>query len=215
MPPTPRLLTRFDDVFFAYDKPAGIAVHQNAEGLPDLVSWLKKQRSLPRDLRPAHRLDRATSGVVLCGAGRKARAQIATWLSGDAGKYYLALVAGEPTDDEGLLDAPLYDARRGRLLETKTSYRVLQRLNGFTLLELELLTGRKHQLRRHLADAGLPVVGDDRYGPKHPKRITGYPKRLWLHASKLRIGERVIEAPLPLELAAHLEQLSARASSEG
>jgi len=210
--PNPRLLTRFDDVFFAYDKPAGMAVHQNAEGLPDLVSWLKRQRSLPRDLKPGHRLDRATSGVVLCGAGRKARAQIASWLSGDVGKHYLALVAGHPAEDQALLEAPLHDARRGRSLEAKTLYRVRQRLNGFTLLELELITGRKHQLRRHLADAGMPVVGDGRYGPKRPKRVPGYPNRLWLHAWKLRIGERVIEAPLPQTLTTHLELLSADGS---
>ena len=208
MPLNPRLLTRFDDVFFAYDKPAGLAVHQNAEGLHDLVSWLKKQRALPRDLKPGHRLDRATSGVVLCGAGRKARAQIASWLNGDSGKHYLALVAGMPEAETASLEAPLYDDRRGRLLEANTLYTVRQRLGGFTLLELELVTGRKHQIRRHLADAGLPVVGDERYGPKRPKRVPGYPKRLWLHASKLRIGERIIEAPLPQSLSEHLERLS-------
>jgi 23S rRNA-/tRNA-specific pseudouridylate synthase len=213
--PNPRLLTRFDDVFFAYDKPEGMAVHQNAEGLPDLVSWLKRQRSLPRDLKPGHRLDRATSGVVLCGAGRGARAQIASWLSADHGKHYLALVAGKPEADEGAFEAPLYDDRRGRLMEAKTVYTVRQRLEGFTLLELELVTGRKHQLRRHLADAGLPVVGDGRHGPKRPKRVPGFPGRLWLHAWKLRIGERVIEASLPAELAAHLELLSAGGSSGG
>ena len=213
MEPKPRLLTRFDDVFFAYDKPAGLAVHQNAEDLCDLVSWLKKQRSLPRDVKPGHRLDRATSGVVLCGAGRKARAQIASWLNGDAEKYYLALVAGMPKADEALLEAPLFDHRRGRPLEAKTLYTVRQRLRGFTLLELKLITGRKHQIRRHLADAGLPVVGDGRYGPKRPKRVPGYPNRLWLHASRLSIGERVIEAPLPRLLTEHLERLTVGVAS--
>ena len=215
MLPNPRLLTRFDDVFYAYDKPAGMAVHQNAEGLPDLVSWMKRQRSLPRDLKPGHRLDRATSGVVLCGAGREARAQIASWLSGDSGKVYLALVAGAPEADEGTIEEPLYDERRGRLLDAQTVYKVHQRLKGFTLLELELITGRKHQLRRHLAAAGLPVVGDKRHGPKRPKRVPGFPGRLWLHASRLRIGERIIEAPLPLELVGHLELLSASDATEG
>jgi 23S rRNA pseudouridine955/2504/2580 synthase len=195
-------------VYFAYDKPAGMAVHQNAEGLPDLVSWLKKQRSLPRDLKPGHRLDRPTSGVVLCGAGRRARAQIAEWLNNGANKQYLALVAGVPPNDEGLLDSPLYDERRKRELESRTLYRVRQRLRGFTLLELELLTGRKHQLRRHLAGAGLPVVGDDRYGPKKPKRVPGFPDRLWLHASKITIEDRTIEAALPPELENHLTHIA-------
>jgi len=207
MSPPPRLLTRFGDVFFAYDKPAGMAVHPNAEGTPDLVTWLKTQRSLPRDLKPGHRLDRPTSGVVLCGAGRKARAQIATWLSEHSEKRYLALVAGAPADDSGSFDTPLQDERRGRPLDAQTVYTVRQRLGGFSLLELQLVTGRKHQLRRHLADAGMPVVGDKRYGPKRPQRVPGFPGRLWLHAWTLKVGERCIEAPLPQALAAHLEQL--------
>ena len=207
MSSAPRLLTRFGDVFFAFDKPAGMAVHPNTEGIPDLVSWLKQQRSLPRDLKPGHRLDRPTSGVVLCGAGRAARAQIAAWLSEGADKHYLALVAGAPPADEGIFNAPLFDARRQRPLDAETRFCVQQRLRGFTLLDLQLVTGRKHQLRRHLADAALPVVGDERYGPKRPKRIPGFPNRLWLHAHRLSLPERVIEAPLPDVLAAHLQRL--------
>ncbi len=203
MSETPRLLTRFGDVFYAFDKPAGMAVHQNAEDIPDLVTWLKRQRSLPRDLKPGHRLDRPTSGVVLCGAGRSARAQIAAWLQG-AEKTYLALVAGAPTEDEGSFDEPLHDARRRRPLEARTLYRVRERLQRFTVLELQLVTGRKHQLRRHLADAGLPVVGDTRYGPKRPARVPGFPGRLWLHAWRLTLPDRVIEAPLPEGLGTHL-----------
>jgi 23S rRNA pseudouridine955/2504/2580 synthase len=205
---TPRLLTRFDNVFFAYDKPAGMAVHQNAEGLPNLVSWLKSQRSLPRDLKPGHRLDRPTSGIVLCGAGKKARATIAEWLKEGSNKRYIALVAGTPPTDEGLLDTPLYDARRKRELEARTLYTVRQKFRGFTLLELSLITGRKHQLRRHLAAAGMPVVGDDRYGPANPKRLPGYPNRLWLHAWQLTFGDRTVEAPLPQELVQHLSEIA-------
>jgi 23S rRNA-/tRNA-specific pseudouridylate synthase len=209
MTQTPRLLTRFGDAFYAFDKPAGMAVHQNAEGIPDLVSWLKKQSSLPHNLKPGHRIDRPTSGVVLCGAGKKARAQIAHWLENDATKTYLALVAGVAPLDDGLIDAPLYDDRRKRPLEALTRYTVKQRLGAVTLLELELLTGRKHQLRRHLAEAGMPIVGDDRYGPQRPLRVPGFPKRLWLHAATLSIGDRVITAPLPDILEQHRAALEA------
>jgi 23S rRNA pseudouridine955/2504/2580 synthase len=207
MAQTPRLLTRFDDVFYAYDKPAGMAVHPNAEGLDDLVSWLKAQRSLPRDLKPGHRLDRPTSGVVLCGVGRKARAQISEWLQGGAEKHYLALVAGEPPEDAGSFDHPLYDERREKMLKTETRFVVQQRFDGFTLLELQLVTGRKHQLRRHLADAGMPVVGDERYGPRRPRRVPAFPGRLWLHAWRLSLPGRVIEAALPPDLEENIRAL--------
>ena len=206
MSDSPRLLTRFGDVFHAFDKPAGLAVHPGAEGIADLVTWIRKQRSLPRDLRPGHRLDRATSGVVLCGAGKKARAQIAAWWP-ETRKTYLTLVAGVPETPTGTLDTPLRDARRGRPLPAETHYRVEEVLGGFTLLTVELGTGRKHQIRRHLSDAGLPVVGDSRYGPRHPRRVPAYPGRLWLHAWRLELPSRRIEAHLPEDLSTHLTTL--------
>ena len=203
----PRLLTRFDDYFYAFDKPAGMAVHPASEGVADLVSWIKKQKALPRHLRPGHRLDRGTSGVVLCGANSKARATIGDWLQDGATKTYVALVAGGPKADEGCFEAPLFDARRKKPLAAQTRFRVSERLDGFTLLELDLVTGRKHQLRRHLADADLPVVGDGRYGPKKPRRVPAFPGRLWLHSWRIQLGERVIEAALPAALEAHLAVL--------
>jgi 23S rRNA-/tRNA-specific pseudouridylate synthase len=206
---TPRLLTRFENDFYAFDKPAGLAVHPNAEKIPDLVSWLKTQKSLPRNLKPGHRLDRGTSGVVLCGAGGKARARIAKWLDDDsAEKHYVALVAGRPKKDEGFIKIPLKDPRRNKKLDACTQYRIREVYGGFCLLELQLHTGRKHQLRRHLTAIDLPVVGDERYGPKRPQRVPHFPNRLWLHASKLVLDTRVIESELPAELEEHLQHLA-------
>ena len=210
---TPRLLTRFGDVFYAYDKPEGMAVHPNDERLPDLVAWLRKQRALPRDLKPGHRLDRATSGVVLCGAGRAARAQIGKWIP-EATKTYVALIAGSPDGDEGVFAQPLKDHQRRRVLEATTRYRVRERLHRVTLVELDLVSGRKHQLRRHLADAGFPIIGDKRYGPKRPLRVPAFPGRLWLHAEQLVLPERTITAVLPPELAQHLDVLRGSPAAE-
>lgn len=204
----PRLLTRFGDRFFAFHKPSGMAVHPNNENSPDLVSWIKSNKSYPRDLRPAHRLDKPTSGVVLCGAGKKARSEISTWMaSEDCSKHYIALVAGEPKQAEFQLNHPLKDSRRGRDLPAHTHCRVLHSNQGFSLVELELKTGRKHQLRRHLSHAGFPIVGDERYGPKRPRRIPKFPNRLWLHAWQLNLPNRQIVAPLPLSLSEHLSHL--------
>ena len=203
----PRLLTKFGDVFYAFEKPEGMASHQNSEETLDLVTWMKGQRSLPHSLRPAHRLDLGTSGIVLCGAGRKARAQISEWLESEATKEYLVLVAGAPEQDSGQFKAPLYDRNKKKSQPCETIFRVEERFEGFTLLEIELVTGRKHQIRRHLAAAGFPVVGDKRYGPKKPKRVPGFPGRLWLHAWRLTIPGKVIESPLPNGLNDHLQVL--------
>lgn len=199
-------------MFYAFAKPAGLAVHPAHEDVPDLVSWIRRQRSLPRDLKPAHRLDRATSGVVLCGAGKRARAQLNTALE-SAHKTYVALVAGEPEEAEGAFTLPLSDARRGRPLAAETRFQVRERFGGFTLLELTLVTGRKHQLRRHLADAGLPVVGDERHGPRRPRRVPAFPGRLFLHAERIVLTERTIEAPLPEALQRCLSALRSSAGS--
>lgn len=211
----PRLLTRWKDFYFAFDKPAGMPVHRCSDkSIADLSAWIKSQRSLPRCLLPVHRLDRATSGVIMCAAGSKARAKVNEWLNdAKTNKRYIALVAGSPARSAGVFNKPLFDRRRGRLLEAASYYRVRESLpHGFSLLDLELSTGRKHQLRRHLADAGLPIVGDMRYGPKRPKRIPHFPNRLWLHACELQLPDRVITSPLPLELQDHLKLLHGLAS---
>jgi 23S rRNA-/tRNA-specific pseudouridylate synthase len=205
----PRLLTRFGNVYYAFDKPTGMAIQRNVETVPDLTSWIDSQKSLPRGLQPVHRLDSGTSGVVMCGAGRKARAQMGEWLDSST-KTYLALVAGTPPKEQGSFQKQLFDRRRGRYLPSCTLYRVQEQLHGFTLLELELVTGRRHQVRRHLADANLPIVGDDRYGPKRPVRIPHFPNRLWLHACKVELGDRVIEAPLAIELQEHLRMIRSK-----
>ena len=139
---------------------------------------------------------------------REARAQIANWLSTKAQKHYLALVAGTPQNDSGAFTSQLYDDRRKRPLNCETRFEVRQRYDGFSLLELILITGRKHQIRRHLSAANLPIVGDTRYGPKRPKRVPAFPGRLWLHASQLVLPTRSIKAPLPADLRAHLDRLA-------
>ena len=202
----PRLLTRFQDVYYAFYKPAGMAVHPSTEDVPNLVGWLATQRSFPKALKPVHRLDRGTSGVVLCAAGKKGRAQANEWLS-QSSKKYLALVAGFPSQKQGIFDSPLFDRRRGKNRAAATTFEVRTYFGGFTLLELEILTGRKHQIRRHLADAKLPVVGDSRYGPKHQKPVPEFPNRLWLHAETLQLPHRTIVAPLASELQEHLGSL--------
>ena len=136
----------------------------------------------PSDLAPVHRLDRETSGVLLCASDPALRAELgAFFASGRVEKRYRALVHGR-THAKGIVRRALADGRRGRPLPAVTRYRRLEALGRVTLIEARPETGRKHQIRRHLAGVGHFVVGDERYPPRRFSGVPGFPGRLWLHA---------------------------------
>jgi 23S rRNA-/tRNA-specific pseudouridylate synthase len=204
-----RLLTRFGDHFYAFFKPAGWLTHGAGTDAPDLVTWILAQSGLPRNLRPVHRLDVDTSGVVLC-ATHRGRAEACGWFADrKAHKTYLALVAGRARS-KGVIRHALREGKG--TIPAETRYITAERLGGFTLVEVSPITGRKHQIRRHLASVGLPVVGDTRHrGSFRP--VPAFPGRLWLHATVLRVpfgeGDREIRSPVPPELEATLVALRA------
>lgn len=135
-----------------------------------------------------HRLDQDTSGVLLFAKSEEAKKFLQEhWDSTD--KVYLAIVHGHLTAKEGTISTSLVenaaqrvystpDAAKGKL--STTEYKVLQEARGFSLVEIHLLTGRKHQIRVHFAEKGHPVVGDKKYGTGDPVS-----KRLALHARSL------------------------------
>jgi len=157
-----------------------------------------------------HRLDRETSGLMVFAKTPEAKAALQTGWD-NAEKRYQAVVEGSLPNDKGTFESWLderspfkvFSVKRGpEMRHAVTHYRVLKRNKGRTLVELTLETGRRHQIRVHLADAGCPVVGDVKYGAK-----TNPAKRLGLHACRLRIPHPVtrqemqFESPLPAELA--------------
>ena len=187
-------------------KPAGLAVHagqgHEKDDLTTRVRNLLKQRGQSFLAAPVHRLDAQTSGPVLFGKGRKSCSELGkVFMAGGAEKGYLALAAGEmEEDEEGLLCSPV--PAKGKLKEALTEYTVRGRGGGFTLLELNLKSGRTHQIRRQLADTGFPLAGDNRYGGQ---QIPGL-SRLFLHGFRLAFPdpfggpEVVVECPLPPEM---------------
>jgi tRNA pseudouridine32 synthase/23S rRNA pseudouridine746 synthase/23S rRNA pseudouridine1911/1915/1917 synthase len=137
-----------------------------------------------------HRLDRDTSGVIVFAKNEKAKRFLQEEWQGFEKKYY-ALVHGTMPDKEGVITSYLAensvhrmysvaDPQKGKL--AKTGYKVLRESSKYSLLEIDLLTGRKNQIRVHLADKGCPVAGDKKYGVKE-KGI----KRLTLHAASITI----------------------------
>ena len=137
-----------------------------------------------------HRLDRDTSGVIVFAKSEEAKRYLQSeWQ--EFQKTYYAVVHGTLPEKEGLITSYLAensahkmysvsDPRKGKLAKTK--YRVLEESAAYSLLEIELLTGRKNQIRVHLSDKGCPVVGDKKYG----KREKGI-KRLMLHSASLTL----------------------------
>lgn len=209
-PPPPAGITiLYDDAeLVAIDKPAGLlSVSTDDErtrtALAIVRAWLSKPRA-PARLWPVHRLDRETSGVLLFAKTQEARRTLqANW--SDAKKTYLAIVEGRPEKDAGVIDQPLWEDEKlfvhvgegPDAKEARTRWRVRASDARRALLEVELDTGRRHQIRAHLAWLGHPVVGDARYGSKAP--------RMLLHALRLDVPHPVesrtlvLEAPAPRE----------------
>jgi 23S rRNA pseudouridine955/2504/2580 synthase len=198
-----------DDVSLVINKPAGLAV----QGGKGVKSSLDRILAALRDPPPllVHRLDKDTSGLILTAKNREAAARFSRLLGVDRKviKQYIAVCAGWPLKNEGSITEDLLI--RGSLKKSETKYRVIKKGSAasednfkFSVLELRLGTGRMHQIRRHLAMSGNPILGDDKYGDfalnKRLRKTMGL-KRLLLHASRLIIEEEElhldISAPLP------------------
>jgi 23S rRNA pseudouridine1911/1915/1917 synthase len=225
------------------DKPAGLVVHHGAgqsggtlvDGLlaryPELAGLAGAGAGDPSRPGIVHRLDKATSGLLVVARTPDAyRSLTGQFRSHLAGRTYRALVAGRVEADDGVVDAPIGRSRRdptrmavaagGR--SARTTYRVCQRFElptPTTLLDLDLETGRTHQIRVHLCAIGHPVVGDLRYGREHARPghwgAAMTPGRVFLHARLLSVehpdgsGRASWESPLPTDLAAVLRALEA------
>lgn len=180
-------------------KPAGWVVYAARAGeTQDLRAWLAGARP-GRPPEPLHRLDRETSGLVLYARRAETRARWGeAFAAGRVEKTYLALVVGH-AHSKGVIRTPLAPDHPGPPQPAVTRYRLLEALGGFSWIRVSPETGRKHQIRRHLAEIGLPVVGDARHG-RRGVRVPAFPGRLFLHAAALELEGRRFEAPLPEEL---------------
>lgn len=200
-----------DDHILAVDKPSGLLSvaserERDMTAIHLMRGWLAGidgGGGTGRELHAAHRLDRDASGVLLFARSLDIKRRLAAaWHTYE--KIYAAVVDGCPSDEEGTIDAPLWEdkalfvrvAEKGRGESAITHYRLEKRLGHRSLLEVRLGTGRKHQIRVHLAHLGCPIVGDLRYGVSKASRLA-------LHARSLRIyhpedgREITIEAKLP------------------
>ena len=191
-----------DDDCVVINKPIGVLTHSKGAFNPEatVASWLRQRlisgawqatADASGNARAGivHRLDRATSGVMICAKTPGALSWLQRQFSlRKAHKMYVAIVAGELSEPHAVIDMPI--ERNPKKPQTFrvgvngkpaiTEYRVLKARNGYSLLELRPQTGRTHQLRVHLSNLGHPIVGDVLYGGKPAER-------LYLHAAGLEL----------------------------
>lgn len=219
------------------NKAAGMVVHPGPGHQDDtlvnaLLARYAELRVLEDHLRPGivHRLDRDTSGLLIVAKNVTAQAALIEQMKQhEIVKRYLALVEGLISLDSGSIEAPIgRDPRHRQKMaitvsgsrEARTHFRVLERFAQYTLLLLQLETGRTHQIRVHLKAIGHPVVGDPVYGSGR-KMSRAMPARPFLHAHQLRFthpttGETLeLEAPLPTDLQATLDALQNTGNGSG
>lgn len=204
-----------DEDVAVVNKPQGMVVHPSA-GHPNgtlvnaLLFHLKDLSTINDVIRPGivHRIDKDTSGLLMIAKNDAAHEALAKQLKDKTSlRRYIALVHGNIPHDKGVIEAPIGRSKVDRKTQAVveegkpavTHFEVLERFGDYTLIKLQLETGRTHQIRVHMQYIGYPVAGDPVYGPK--KTLQGYGQ--FLHAQLLgfthpRTGENMVfEAPLP------------------
>jgi 23S rRNA pseudouridine955/2504/2580 synthase len=220
-----------DEHLIAIDKPAGVAVHGGSGVSFGVIEQLRQARPGTKLLELVHRLDRETSGILLVAKKRSALLKLQDqFRDRETGKTYLALVVGAWPANKKVIDVPLHKylqadgERRVKVvakddpdgMRSVTLVKIAQKLEGFTLLEVTIKTGRTHQIRVHLASQGHPIAGDDKYGDFELNKALQKRglKRMFLHAWRLQFnhpasGERIelLAAP-PAELKKFVDHAS-------
>lgn len=204
-----------DEDVAVINKPQGMVVHPSA-GHPNgtlvnaLLYHLKDLSSINEVVRPGivHRIDKDTSGLLMIAKNDAAHESLAQQLKDKTSlRKYVALVHGNIAHEKGTINAPIGRSKTNRKMQAVieegkpavTHFKVLERYGDFTLVELQLETGRTHQIRVHMQYIGFPVAGDPIYGPKKTLKGNGQ----FLHAKLLgfthpRTSEQMVfEAPLP------------------
>ncbi|MFV1992495.1 MAG: RluA family pseudouridine synthase [Acidiferrobacterales bacterium] len=216
-----------DKQIIALDKPSGMAVHGGSGISLGLIEAMRSLRGQNRFLELVHRLDRDTSGCILLAKRRSALVALHAQLQAHkVDKRYLALIKGNWQGGTKKVSANLErlsgpnGERMVRVSEAGKSaisfIKPVQQFSGYTLVEIQLKTGRTHQARVHCAHLSQPIAGDERYGdPETNKKLKGIGlKRLFLHAASIEFSVNEnenkkikVSAPLPPELKKVIKKL--------
>lgn len=214
-------IIHIDEYLVAINKPAGMLVHRSGLDAQESVFALQLLRDqLGRQVWPAHRLDKGTSGLLLFALDAQTASSLGQiFEQGLARKTYRALVRGWPAQTQGLIDHPLardpeLPSKGQQMLESRTDWRRLARVTWpfstdsrfadtrFALLEARPLSGRRHQIRRHFKHLTHPIIGDSTHGKGPLNRATAQflgLQRLWLHGLSLAFTHPVTQQAMHLQ----------------
>lgn len=202
------LLLYEDRDLLVIDKPAGLLSIASGTERDKTAYWILagylSKKGEKRRPAAVHRLDRDTSGVMVFAKSEMVKKKLmAHWDETVTQRRYVALAEGEFTENEGVIDAPLGEDAGGRMVVKKdgkpsvTRWKLLKSGKGYSLLCLELETGRRNQIRAHLSFLGHPVAGDIKYQAR-----SNPAKRLCLHAEHISLhhpaNDRLMEFDSPL-----------------
>lgn len=192
-----------DEHYLLINKPANLPTipsRHSSRSLAEGVLAYYKENKLNRTIHAVNRLDRDTSGLVLFAKHRYAHDLLSKQQKNKTMKRsYFAIVHGIPDNEEGVIDRPI-GRKEGSIIERTvredgqsavTHYRKIQTCKGNSLLEIELLTGRTHQIRVHMSSIGHPLLGDDLYGGR--KEVIN---RQALHSKSLQFDHPFLERTL-------------------
>jgi 23S rRNA pseudouridine955/2504/2580 synthase len=225
-----------DEHLLVLDKPSGVAAHGGSGVAHGVIERVRAARPNQAFLELGHRLDRETSGVLLLAKTRRCLVALHGQMrAGEVEKRYLVVVIGDWVNERqhvrfALLKKTVAGGQRRVFVDAEqgaqahTIFHLLARLGDFSLLEAQLMTGRTHQIRVHLAHSGFRILGDDKYGDFEVNRRAAKGEfgarlgRMFLHAFRVRLAHPVsgaallIEAPLPDDCALWLQSRDPQAA---
>lgn len=231
-----------NDDFVALNKPSGLLSIPDREGKEVSLKMVLKEKY--GDIFTVHRLDRDTSGLIVFAKNEASHKHLSQQFENrQTKKIYRGLVIGSLTEKQGSINSPIaeHPAQNGTMIihrkgkESLTDYEVLEDFGIYSYLQFRIHTGRTHQIRVHMKDIGHPIVCDGLYGDGRPVLVSSLKSkfklskdaeeekpilgRLALHAFQLMfsdIGGKTfeLEAPLPKDMRATLQQLAKRKKSK-